>query len=507
MLGLPAIRLQADDCALLIGPAELLFRRREAARVAGLRAALLCTEEGDARRIVAGQRALAGWPVECRGWMGAFTARLAGVSGTLDLGPLSWHADGHFDWVLDFTGSGPAMPPPGYFCLAPDDYPALKQALLKIARYRREGYEHPRYLRLDESLCAHARQGIQGCSACLDVCPTGALSAGQSHVRIEPLLCQGCAACGSVCLSGALGMAGQDTSDSLAGLAKRLQDQPDAGVWIRPREHVEAVPEGWLTCVEAHPSALGLDYWLAALALGARRVAVTASPCPEDMGKALDVQLAVARGLLLGLALPTGVARVETASDLSRVPVVPAGIYGYQPAGESRRERCDAALTVLIRHAGTLPGHVSLPAGAPWGSVEVDPIRCSYCSACARICPHAALTCGGDPLQLAFNEPACVQCGLCVNACPEKALTLRPRRWLVSPGPVPRVLAEAETLRCVECGKAFSTRAMMARTRDLLSARPMPGAKWAGVMELCMDCRMTRGAEMVRCRSTDQQTV
>ena len=37
-------------------------------------------------------------------------------------------------------------------------------------------FEKPLYVRLDEPLCAHSRAQKTGCTRCLDLCPTGAIS-------------------------------------------------------------------------------------------------------------------------------------------------------------------------------------------------------------------------------------------------------------------------------------------------------------------------------------------
>ncbi|MGA9992923.1 MAG: hypothetical protein WBP86_11415, partial [Thiobacillaceae bacterium] len=139
-----AVHFTPGDCALLIGPAELLLKRLEAVRIAGLRPTLLCTGPDDAARLPHGLRALAGQLAGLSGWMGAFRARLHTARGPADLTPLSFHADGHFDWVLDFTGGKPpglGVAPLGHYSLAPDDYPALKQSLLEIAQRVRAGFD------------------------------------------------------------------------------------------------------------------------------------------------------------------------------------------------------------------------------------------------------------------------------------------------------------------------------------------------------------------------------
>ncbi len=43
-----------------------------------------------------------------------------------------------------------------------------------------------------------------GCGACLEVCPTGALTLVEGKARLNPAQCQGCEACVQVCPTGAL---------------------------------------------------------------------------------------------------------------------------------------------------------------------------------------------------------------------------------------------------------------------------------------------------------------
>ena len=69
----------------------------------------------------------------------------------------------------------------------------------------------------------------------------------------------------------------------------------------------------------------------------------------------------------------------------------------------------------------------ALPAGAPFGKVELNVEGCTLCLACVSACPTGAL--GDDPEKptLRFSEDACVQCGLCKATCPEKVITLTPQ--------------------------------------------------------------------------------
>lgn len=486
------------DCVLLIGPAEVLLRHLEAVRLVGLKPALLCTDLPDLDRLPRGLRALGGRLATVGGWMGAFQATLETSQGPTDLAPLSFHDDGHFDWVLDFSGFQPAdVAPPGWYTLAEGDRDGLKQTLLEIARYLRAGYEKPRYFSLDEGLCAHARQGVSGCSACLDACPAGAISPGKAHVAIEPHLCRGCGTCALVCPSGAVRHVLPGTASELRRLAGVLADaQETAGIWIVKPGRAEAVPPGWQAFPVTEPASLGVEFWLAALALGARRVAIATTGLPAATRGALADQTAWARALLTGLGQPAALGLADSADQLPGLAALPELPPVELPDGGDKRALLLAAVEALSA-AAQVPVEIPLPVG-PLGTVKVAAEKCTLCAVCVRLCPTGALHLRGSTSQLAFREDKCVQCGLCVAGCPEKAVALAPRLLKSREArATPRVVAQAEMFACAACGTPFATRAMIDKSRALMADHPMFQGENARLMELCNDCRQRAMAGVV----------
>jgi ferredoxin len=438
-------------------------------------------------------RALAGQLADLSGWMGAFSARLHTANGPADLAPLSFHEDGHFDWVLDFsaTPSIPAATPPlGYYTLAPDDFPALKRTLLEIADRLRSGFEKPRYFQLDPLMCAHRRQSVEGCDACRQVCATGAITADKESIRIEPYLCQGCGSCALVCPAGAVRYAHPRPGLSLVRLkamlsAWRTTGSEPAGLWITG-EAANDAPPGWLPYPVAEPASLGLEFWLAALAFGLNHVVIAPHTIPEQTFTAMQAQITLAQALLSGLGLRQRIAWAGEPIPTTDLPAYPGADL---PVTDDKRTLLFAAIDALIARAGTLTASIALPAG-PSGEVRIDPAKCTLCAACVRICPVDALGLPGTTRQLAFTEERCLQCGLCVNVCPEKAVSLN-SRLLTSRAArqTPRVVAEAEMFACAGCGLPFASRAMLERARAMMAGHPMFQGEQARLMELCPDCR------------------
>ncbi|HEV7390894.1 MAG TPA: 4Fe-4S binding protein, partial [Burkholderiales bacterium] len=97
-----------------------------------------------------------------------------------------------YDLVLDLSSEPllrTSQPPQGYF--APGRDP-LQQALAasQLARLTGE-FEKPKYYVYNERICAHSRSGIVGCTQCLDVCSTAAISSdiANNRVQVDSHLC------------------------------------------------------------------------------------------------------------------------------------------------------------------------------------------------------------------------------------------------------------------------------------------------------------------------------
>jgi ferredoxin len=110
------------------------------------------------------------------------------------------------DLIVDLSGGQPLFPAhhkrDGYFRADPGDPLAVERVLFDASQMQGT-FEKPFYIRFEDSLCAHSRASQNGCTRCLDICPTSAISPGKEAVSIDPQICAGCGACAAVCPSGA----------------------------------------------------------------------------------------------------------------------------------------------------------------------------------------------------------------------------------------------------------------------------------------------------------------
>ena len=474
------------------------------------------------------------------------------AAGAIDFSRAEQSVGERFDLVLDLRPE-PAFTqhalPQGYFHAR--DERQLVDAVLKLRDLVGE-FEKPKFFHYKPKLCAHSRNEKIGCTACIDVCSAGAVRSDASRkgkagtrvrgatpavpvpgglgggIVVEPYLCVGCGACTTVCPSGALAYATPNTVDQgrrlrtlltayrqaggrdaalllhSEGAGTRLVDE--LGRAARTDTSVRGLPARVIPVPVWHTASVGLDLWLAAIALGASQVWVLATDeeAPQYL-QALTEQMAVGQALLAGMGYAGEHLRLVQARDArdlaaldTALQAAPAQGVG-KPAALSpqadKRATLDLALEHLAAQAPTpLPEAIALPAaGSPLGTLVVDAGRCTLCLSCVGSCPEAALADNPDKPQLRFVEKNCVQCGLCAKTCPEDAIRLEPRLWLADGGKARkalRVLHESEPFHCIKCGKPFGTlRAIESMITKVGSHAAFAGDA-AQRLRMCSDCRV-----------------
>ena len=140
----------------------------------------------------------------------------------LVFGPSRDGATSTCDLILDVSGGAPMFPAhelrPGYLRADPRDRAAVERAIADAGGLVGT-FDKPRFIDFNETLCAHSRSAITGCTRCLDLCPTGAITPNGNSVLIDANVCAGCGSCASVCPTGAASYA----LPSVDALMRRLR--------------------------------------------------------------------------------------------------------------------------------------------------------------------------------------------------------------------------------------------------------------------------------------------
>lgn len=465
------------------------------------------------------------------GWLGAFAVTVDGAAmprpssrARYDWGPGKDGATSHTDIVLDLTGNQPLFPThevrQGYLRADPTDAAAVERAIAQAADLVGT-FDKPRFITFDGGLCAHARNKRNGCTRCIDLCPTGAITPGtgplKDQVVISAEICAGCGACAAVCPTGAATY----TLPPPAALARRLrrlllayreaggeapvllihdaaQGEPLIDALAR---HGDGLPARVLPLLVNEPTALDLSLVAGAFAWGASAIRVLLPARrkhgAEGLFRNLDIANAALAGLGLGHATPRAAA-IETDDPFTlgeALAALPRAPFAFAPSTHEAigtpREMALQALRALRGAAAARVESVPLPPLAPFGAAIVATDGCTLCLACTSVCPTSALSANPETPQLRFLEDACVQCGLCAATCPEKVITLEPRLSFAEAAATPQVVKQEEPAACPRCGTLFGTKSSIARVKAKLSAHWMfADPARAAVLELCEACRI-----------------
>lgn len=448
------------------------------------------------------------------GHLGHFNATLETADRDVNLARGAGHGAEHFDLVLDLKVPGTLqyeMPPPGYY--APGrDRRALEHALEEIPEMVGE-FEKPKFFHYNPDICAHGANGIQGCTRCLDACPTLAITSNGDKLEIDPYLCQGGGSCATACPSGAITYVHPSLSDVLGNLRTALKGYREAGgqhpyllfhdrgAGRQTLVHIARnIPEYIIPFEIEEVGAVGMDTWLAALAYGASRVILLATPAiTSSVMRELYTQLEFAAAILEGMGFSRERIQLVAADDATAVlatlnapPTEPDLRPASFAAMDDKRTSIRLAVDYLFEQAPAPKPLAALPAGAPFGEIKVDREACTLCMACVSVCPASALSDGADLPQLLFHEWNCVQCGMCEIACPENAITRAPRFiYDLEMRRATRILNEEEPFCCIVCGKPFATRSIVdAITVKLKHHWMFQDPHVIERLQMCEDCRL-----------------
>lgn len=422
------------------------------------------------------------------------------------------------DILIDLTGGAPlftgADKRDGYLRCGADDSAGLLRVQQQAAEMIGE-FEKPIYVNFDENLCAHSRNSLVGCSRCLDVCPAGAITVAGDHVAIDAGICGGCGMCGAVCPSGAAQTAFPAIDTSLTSLANLHRYYTEAGgkgamLLVHDGQWGGEMIEMLARYGKGLPAALlpyemhsvgrtGHDMLAGAITLGFERVFVLMDPRKSAEYASLHQQVELAEALLAGTGVDTEnrfVLLEETDPD-----AVEQALWGkqktarYNPAPfvamGSPRAVTRLGLRGLANANEAAEEVIPLPAGAPYGRVDIDTDNCTICLSCVGACPAGALQDNPDAPQLLFREDACLQCGICVATCPENVISLVPQFNLSDKAMATELVIEDEPFHCTSCGKPFGTTKSIENVIAKLSGHSMFQAEGrTDMLKMCEDCRV-----------------
>ena len=422
------------------------------------------------------------------------------------------------DVIIDLTGDAPLFTGwekrDGYLRAAADDSLAIAKIEHEAVQLIGE-FEKPIYVSFDDTICAHSRNKISGCSRCLDVCPAGAIKSIGDHVDVDPAICGGCGLCGAVCPSGAIQTAYPPSDQLLSEIARLLDYYTEAGgknaslllhdasyglelIEIMAR-YGRGLPANVLPVSMHSTGRAGHDLIVGAMALGYQQVFVLLNPKKAIENEPLMAQLELAKKMLAGVGI-AGVGHIVLLDDADP-DVISEKLYNkpskrtgksapFSPVG-TPRGYTRLAMRGLAASNNIKQAIIALPDGAPYGRVNIDTDNCTICLSCVGACPAGALQDNPDAPQLLFREDACLQCGICAATCPEKVISLESQFNLTDSAMAAELVVEDTPFSCTECGKPFGSTRSIEKVISKLSDHSMfQQSARTDMLKMCEDCRV-----------------
>lgn len=421
------------------------------------------------------------------------------------------------DIILDLRGDQPLLNAPekrdGYFNPDPENPADVQKAIFEISDLVGE-FEKPRYVDVNKAICAHSRNEQTGCTRCIDVCPTGAITPAGDHIEIDPYICAGCGSCAGNCPTGAVTYTLPAGDQLLKRLRTVVGTYLDAGgvgpvILVHDSEHGDeliglmarlgkGLPANVIPFAVNETTQVGLDFLVSTFAFGASQLRLLVAPQKREEADGLAAQVDLADQVLAGLGYGEGRIKMlddadpsaieehlhtlEDTSEIARGDFLPLG---------SKTTLLRSALITLHYNAPTPVDEIELPVGAPIGAVLIETQDCTLCLACVSACPTGAMKDNPDKPELSFREDLCVQCGLCRTTCPESVITLKPRISFTESVTAHAVVKAEDPFECTRCGKAFGTKSSIEKMIEKLSGHAMfAGEGRLALLKMCDNCRV-----------------
>ena len=205
--------------------------------------------------------------------------------------------------------------------------------------------------------------------------------------------------------------------------------------------------------------------------------------------EAVTAEVELAQAMLTGTHHSASRVRVITADELSAAGDNAGRVSEPVLLVGGRR---DITRVTVGAMATEIDAPIPLPAGAPYGAIEINSDKCTLCLACVSLCPTGALGDHPDRPEVQFTENACVQCGVCESTCPETAIILKPQLNLSKDALSPRALHGEEPFECIKCGTPFGVASTINRIVEKLENNHWmyKNSDNVQLIKMCDDCRV-----------------
>lgn len=349
----------------------------------------------------------------------------------------------------------------------------------------------------NHSMCQFSSRSKSGCDKCIQVCPAGAIS-GEEQIVINALKCIECGRCSGICPTGSIQYHRFDDTTFIE-FFRTFPFKKKTIVVIGSAQELHNF--WWHHHGTSFDNHLFLEYPLSEaisslhltflLAHGASYVIVLKSEQTNaQLGQQIIDQV---NRLLKDIFDESDRILISTAKDYpSLIPQTGDKSLLFENYNDlnyhNRRQKLSSIFDYALAHSEK-PITLQYDDGSLFHSILCREDACTQCLACLNECKIQALSADPSSLTLSWTGALCTGCEACVDVCPENALSTGKDISINTSYFQPVIAAQAEPMRCKECGKIFGTKKSFERVMEILAKQKMDHD---GHFEYCEDCRVVK---------------
>ncbi len=347
----------------------------------------------------------------------------------------------------------------------------------------------------NNSICQYSGRLGAGCARCVDSCPYGAITKGETGIQVDHILCEECGRCVSVCPTGAM-QNGYLTDKVLLQYLEKLSITKGGELVIGSED--ELLQLWWQRSNTSAENTFFLEYsskhflsffhLLLFFAIGFRKVTLLVDEQTRD--SSLATEITKANSIVSSLFGDdfAGISKVgEFVAVAGNDTKHPLQKFVQLHTYENRRASLAQILSHLIAAAGIPIASDTI--SQEFLSISCDEQGCTHCLACLNECKTKALQADEEKLSLTYQPGLCVGCAVCIKVCPEKVLSLESGKVIDQQFFTRGVLAQAEPAKCRACGKVYGSQKSLDRVLQILSSKESVDTAH---FQYCSDCKVIK---------------
>ncbi len=349
----------------------------------------------------------------------------------------------------------------------------------------------------NHAVCQFSSRDKTGCDKCLQVCAFDALKADEKIV-IDAFKCTECGRCAGICPTGAIQYRRFDDAAFIDFFRTFPLTENQVVVIAAEQElhsfwwtHQGSRFDNHLFLEYPRLTALSAFHLLFLLFHGASRVVLLKNDA--DSGQFVRKTIDQVNGLTEAVLKEPSRVSVSTVKDYpAHHPNIETKVLlprRYKNLNYSNRRQI---VSSLVQHAlsdrqQTIILHND--EDSLFHTISCEQTACTQCLACLNECNIQALSADPSALTLSWTGGLCTGCTSCIDVCPENALSLGSQTHINHQFFQPKIVAQAEPMRCRECGKVFGTKKSFERVMEILATKKLDHD---GHFEYCEDCRVIK---------------